>query len=110
MEPASVGTGFCRHIGGIEVVFEDHRNAVQFLHAPTVDKFPIELTRPLHGVRVDVDDRIEPAWLIIGFDAFQVDAGQLLATDAPRSQGLPRLLDTELDDIETGFGSDLLSG
>ncbi|MCR6652011.1 MAG: hypothetical protein NVV73_11190 [Cellvibrionaceae bacterium] len=70
------------HIGGIEIVFEQHRNAVQRRARPFAFALRIKRTCLLQGFAVEGDDRIDLRPLLVKcLYAFQIHLYQLFRTE-----------------------------
>ena len=75
-----------RHVGGIEVVLQDDRNAVERTCRAGLGR-AIDRLGHLHRARVHADDGAERwALVVVGLDAIQILAHQLCAGDGARRQ------------------------
>ncbi len=69
-----------RHVGGIEIVLDDQRNAVQRPAEARLGKARVERIGGGQGVWVDHDDRVERrAFLVVRLDAVDIHLDQLMA-------------------------------
>ena len=92
-----------RHVGGVVVVLDHHRDAVQRPAHVAGRALGIEIGGDLGGARVDGDHRVEGrAALVVGRDPFEVGRHELYRGDRAVTHRGAQLADRFLRDVEAG--------
>ena len=70
-------------IAGVDVVFQQNRNAVQRTALPLTPTLIVELPRDVSRVGIELDDRVQVELPIDHLDPVQIDVEQLLRAQLP---------------------------